>query len=211
RSREDRPCAVCPCVRHFRSRRHRHRCGSAAAFRRGAGGRQCQHSCCGAGTSRPCRMIVGADIGTQSLKAAVLTPQLEVRGEHGVGYEPSFPHPGWAEEAPELWERALAPAIAGALCAAGIAAGDVTALGLTGQLDGAIAIGADGRPLHPCLIWMDRRADKETAGIDAGLVLDKAGVVLDATHLAAKIRWLKAHVPAVRRATKFHVPVSYMV
>ena len=37
------------------------------------------------------------------------------------------------------------------------------------------------------------------------------GVVLDATHLAAKIRWLKRNVPAAARAAKFHVPVSYMV
>jgi xylulokinase len=56
---------------------------------------------------------------------------------------------------------------------------------------------------------MDRRADID--GIDADRVHEICGVVLDATHLAAKIRWLKRNVPNVARAVKFHVPVSYMV
>jgi xylulokinase len=56
---------------------------------------------------------------------------------------------------------------------------------------------------------MDRRA--EIDGIDADAVHETCGVVLDATHLAAKIRWLKRNVPDAARAVKFHVPVSYMV
>jgi xylulokinase len=156
-------------------------------------------------------MIVGADIGTQSLKAVVLTPDLDVLGEHAIGYQPRFPRAGWAEQDPQLWENALGPAIAAALAAARIAPAEIKALGLTGQLDGCVAIGRDGLPVHPCLIWMDRRAEAEIAGIDAEPVLEKGGVILDATHLAAKIRWLKAHVPEARQAVRFHVPVSYMV
>ena len=154
-------------------------------------------------------MIVGIDIGTQSLKAVVLTPEMKILGEYAVPYQPNFPQPGWAEQDPHLWENALAPAIAGALEKAKAKASDVKALAFAGQLDGCIAIDRDGRPLHPCLIWMDRRAD--IAGIDADLIHRTCGVVLDATHLAAKIRWLKANVPAVAHAARFHVPVSYMV
>ncbi len=156
-------------------------------------------------------MIVGIDVGTQSLKAVVVSDQLEVLGEHAIAYQPSFPHPGWAEQDPKLWERALAPAVQGALRHADVDAGDVTCLGLAGQLDGVIAVGADGLPLHPCLIWMDRRAEAEIAGIDAELVLKRGGVILDASHAAAKIRWLKAHVAGVQQARCFHVPVSYLV
>jgi xylulokinase len=156
-------------------------------------------------------MIVGADIGTQSLKALVMTPELEVLGEHAIDYQPYFPRAGWAEQDPALWEKALGPAIAGALAAGGFRAAAVKALGLTGQLDGCVGVGRDGLPVYPCLIWMDRRADHEIAGIDAELVLERGGVVLDATHLAAKIRWLKAHVPAARQAVKFHAPVSYIL
>ncbi|MGE4250065.1 MAG: FGGY-family carbohydrate kinase [Parvibaculaceae bacterium] len=154
-------------------------------------------------------MIVGIDIGTQSLKALVLSPEMTILGEHRVAYRPSFPQAGWAEQDPRLWEEALGPAIHGALAAARCKPDDVKALGLAGQLDGCIAVDARGVPLHPCLIWMDRRADID--GIDAESVHATCGVVLDATHLAAKIRWLKRNVPEVSRAAKFHMPVSYMV
>ena len=154
-------------------------------------------------------MIVGIDIGTQSLKAVVLSPEMKIIGEHAIPYAPNFPQPGWAEQDPLLWEAALGPVIQGALAKAGRKADEVKALGFGGQLDGCVAIDRGGKPLHPCLIWMDRRA--EIDGVDADAVHARCGVVLDATHLAAKIRWLKRHVPAVSAATKFHVPVSYLV
>lgn len=154
-------------------------------------------------------MIVGVDIGTQSLKAVVLAPEMKIIGGHAVPYQPSFPQAGWAEQDPLLWEGALLPAIHGALAQAKCQAHEVKAIGLGGQLDGCVAVDRQGMPLHPCLIWMDRRAD--IGGIDADQVHQTCGVVLDATHLAAKIRWLKANVPAVAQAVKFHVPVSYMV
>jgi xylulokinase len=154
-------------------------------------------------------MILGVDIGTQSLKAVVLSSDMKVLGEHAIHYRPSFPQAGWAEQDPKLWEDALGPAIHGAVAAAGRKPHEVKALAFAGQLDGCIAIDRQNNPLHPCLIWMDRRADID--GIDAGRVHQTCGVVLDATHLAAKIRWLKRNVPETAGAVKFHVPVSYMV
>lgn len=156
-------------------------------------------------------MIVGADIGTQSLKATVVSDQLEILGEYSVSYQPAFPKPGWAEQEPQLWEKALGPAIGGALAAAGVSPDEVQALGLAGQLDGCVAVDAGGRPLHPCLIWMDRRAEAQVEGIDAETVLRTGGVVLDASHMAAKVKWLRQNVPAVDAARCFHVPVSYLV
>jgi len=156
-------------------------------------------------------MIVGVDIGTQSLKAVILTRDLDVLGQHAVAYQPEFPQAGWAQQDPKLWEEALRPAIEGALEAANCRAAQVTALGIAGQLDGCIPVDGEGLPLHPCLIWMDRRAEAELAGVDARLIQERCGLVLDASHLAAKIRWLKRHVPAAREAACFHVPVSYVV
>lgn len=155
-------------------------------------------------------MIIGIDIGTQSLKAVVLDDGMNVRGEAASAYEPDFPKPGWAEQDPKVWEAALQPAIAQALESAGAGAGDVTALGIGGQLDGCLAVDGNGDPVHPCLIWMDRRAEPEIEGMSPADVLEASGVILDASHMAAKIRWLKAHVPAAQGCL-FHQPVSYLV
>jgi xylulokinase len=65
---------------------------------------------------------LGIDVGTQSLKAVVLDANLRLLGSGSVSYQPSFPRPGWAEQDPSVWSRALRPAIATALAAAGVAA-----------------------------------------------------------------------------------------
>ncbi len=156
-------------------------------------------------------MIVGIDIGTQSLKAVVTNEGLEVLGEASVGYEPSYPRPGAAEQDTDVWEQALGPAIKRALAAAKARATDVRALGVCGQLDGCVATDAQGKAVAPCIIWMDRRAENEILDIPAALVRKRGGVVLDATHMAAKIRWQKRHLEGAGRVTRFHQPVSYLV
>jgi xylulokinase len=55
---------------------------------------------------------------------------------------------------------------------------------------------------------MDRRAQAEVDDISAGLVRSRTGSVLDPSHMAAKIRWLKPRRPG---AVRFHQPVSYLV
>lgn len=151
-------------------------------------------------------MIVGVDIGTQSLKAVAVDRDLRVAGEASVAYAPHYPRPGWAEQEPALWEAALAPAIAGALAAANAAPADVAALGIAGQLDGCVPVDAAGAALGPCLIWCDRRAVDAVAGLPVDALRRSTGLVADASHMAAKIRWLGPD-----RAARFHQPVSYVV
>ena len=155
--------------------------------------------------------IVGVDIGTQSLKAVVLDDGLGLLGEAARAYDAHYPRPGWAEQAPALWEAALGPAIAEALEQAAVAKHQVAALGIAGQLDGCVPVDGQGRALGPCLIWMDRRAEAEAAGIDAAQLRRRTGVTLDASHMAAKIRWLKRRSPEAAGAVRFHQPVSYLV
>jgi xylulokinase len=155
--------------------------------------------------------VVGIDIGTQSLKAVILGEGLRLLGAGACVYEPRFPQPLWAEQDPALWLDALRPAIEGALRQARLPGSAIGALGIAGQLDGCVPVDGDGRALGPCLIWMDRRASREIEAVPPALVMEKAGVVLDPTHMAAKIRWLKRHHPHAARIRRFHQPVSYAV
>ncbi|MBM3534163.1 MAG: hypothetical protein FJX60_14140 [Alphaproteobacteria bacterium] len=155
-------------------------------------------------------MFVGVDIGTQSLKVVVTDEHLMPKGTARRSYRPDFPQPGWAEQDPGVWERALGPAIGEALTAADVRSGDVRGLGICSQLDGCVAVDEAGRAIGPCLLWMDRRATDEIADIPADLVRRRTGIVTDAGHMAAKGRWLKRHRLNGRPA-RFHQPVSYMV
>ncbi|MEZ5833996.1 MAG: FGGY family carbohydrate kinase [Dongiaceae bacterium] len=156
-------------------------------------------------------MIIGADIGTQSLKVAILDSDLRIVGQSARSYQPSYPRPGWVEQSPDLWTETLGPAIADALKTASVRPAEIQALGFCGQLDGCIAVDAEGRPLAPCLIWIDRRATAEIADIPPELVRAACGLVLDPSHLAAKARWLTRHLPSGVRIARFHQPISYMV
>lgn len=153
-------------------------------------------------------LVVGIDLGTQSLKAVVCDEHLTVRGAHAVAIATAHPAPDRVEQDPRAWEAALAPAIGGALAAAGVAPRDIAALALTGQLDGCVAVDASGAPVHPALIWQDRRASAEAARVPAADVFARTGQVADASHLAPKAAWLRAHGV---RAARFHQPVSYLV
>ncbi len=159
-------------------------------------------------------MIVGIDIGTQSLKALVVDHRMRVLGEAVQNYEPVFPRPGWAEQSPSVWEEGLRSAIAGALKHAGIRPAEIKSLGVAGQLDGCLPVGTDGRALHNCLIWMDRRAEPELSrvkGIDAGSLRRMTGITMDAGHMAAKVLWFLANLPDKPEVLCFHQPVSYLV
>ena len=132
---------------------------------------------------------LGIDIGTQSLKAVVLDDELRVLASAQRPYQVSFPSPGWAEQSPQLWLDALKPAIGEALGLSGLTVRDIAALAVCGQLDGCVPTNADGAALAPAIIWMDRRAAAEIAHIDGDLVRVRAGLALDATHMAAKVAW----------------------
>lgn len=151
--------------------------------------------------------IVGIDIGTQSLKAVVCDDELAVLGEAQVGYAPTYPRPGCVEQDPGLWERAAGGAVQAALSRAAIAAEDVRAVGVAGQLDGCVPVDAGGDALGPCLIWMDRRAADSVPELPADFRA-RTGLVADGGHMAAKIRWLQAEGV---RAARYHQPVSYLV
>jgi xylulokinase len=156
-------------------------------------------------------LIVGIDVGTQSLKAIVADRALRLRGRAARAYRPHYPRPGWAEQDPRLWETALGPAIAAALSAAGVEPGQVEAIGLCGQLDGCIAVDDRGGALADCILWMDRRARAEIANLPAERIRACGGLVLDASHMAAKIRWFKTQSPERGAIRRFHQPVSYLV
>lgn len=155
--------------------------------------------------------ILGVDIGTQSLKAVITDHDLGVLGQASRPYAVRHPRPGWAEQDVRDFEAALAPSVAEAVHAAGIRPTDVRAIGIAGQLDGCVAVDERGHARTPCLIWMDRRA---TGELPAAILDDRerfshtTGLVADATHMAAKIRWLKGQGLGNAR---FHQPVSYLV
>ncbi len=156
-------------------------------------------------------MLIGIDIGTQSLKVVVTDEALKVRGEASIHYAPSYTQPGWAEQDTNLWLNALKPAISAALGAAKCKPTDISGLAICGQLDGCIGVDRLGNAMGPAIIWMDKRAADSLQGIDMKVVGARTGIVLDASHMAAKIKWCQKNMAGAADCATWHQPTSFMV
>jgi xylulokinase len=156
---------------------------------------------------------LGIDIGTQSLKVVILKDGKEILSQSSEAYGMLAPKPGWAEQDPKLWEAALSKAAPAALAGAGLQKHEIDSLAVAAQLDGCLAVDAQCQPLTDCLVWMDRRAIDSLPVLDSEEQHDfnqRTGLVMDASHMAAKVRWLRANQSGLQDA-RFHQPTSYLV
>lgn len=136
--------------------------------------------------------MIGCDIGTQSSKAVLVDANGEIRASASAGHRVEFPAPGHAQQHPSEWISALSQ-ILPQLAAA--AEGEITHIGVAAQLDGVVAVDSNLNPLHPALIWMDRRATAQTEQIrnqvGAERVFGITGLNCDSSHAAPKMTWLR--------------------
>jgi len=141
--------------------------------------------------------LIGADIGSQSVKALLLDPDGREVASAGQAAVMSHPASGWAEQDPAQWRDGLAAAVRQVLATAGIRPAEVTHLGLASQVDGVVPVDASLRPLCQAIIWLDRRAAGQAAALAAKLGSDAifatTGLNADSSHIAPKIMWLREH------------------
>ena len=83
-------------------------------------------------------MLLAIDQGTTGTTCLVVDEELTIRGRGYAEVPQYFPQPGWVEHDPEeLWTSVLAAA-GDALASAGLAAADLTAIGITNQRETAL-------------------------------------------------------------------------
>ena len=159
--------------------------------------------------------VIGCDVGSQGTKAILLSVLGEVICEAYEGYPIDYPQPLWAEQPVERWLDAITLTIRRLLIEAGIEAENVRALSFATQVDGVVPIDRNGQPLHPAIIWMDRRASGQCERARQQLgdeqIFRLTGLNLDPSHVAPKIRWLADWQPKIyQRARYFLLPGSYV-
>ncbi|WP_434107219.1 xylulokinase [Paraburkholderia caffeinilytica] len=99
--------------------------------------------------------FLGIDLGTGSLKVAIVDENGREQAAANVAYALETPHPGWAEISVQTWWRALCEA------AARLPRDlrrEVRAIGFSGQMHGVVLIDADGEAVRPAMLWPDTRA-----------------------------------------------------
>ena len=161
--------------------------------------------------------VLGVDIGTQSTKALLIDAGSgRIAAQHSQGYQPDTPRPFWAEQEAAVWLDAVVACISGCMARAAVPPGDVAALCVSSLYGGSGIPVDDGmQPLHPCLIWMDRRAEEEVAwvraNIDQDRLFDITGNGVDSYYGYTKMLWLKRHRPEVWARTRHLLPPNAYV
>lgn len=147
-------------------------------------------------------ILLGIDSGTQSTKAlAVDARSGRVLGTGSEAYAliPDL-SAGAKEQHPHTWRKATSAAIVAALRAAKASAGEVVAIGVSGQQHGFVPLDKSGEVIRPAKLWCDTTTGPECDEITKILGGQKAAIrgtgnaVLPG-YTASKILWLKRHEP----------------
>jgi glycerol kinase len=156
-------------------------------------------------------VILAIDQGTTGTTCLVVDESLQAIGRGYREIAQHFPQPGWVEHDPlELWESVLETA-ATALADAGIEAADLSAIGLTNQRETTVVWErSSGRPVHPAIVWQDRRTAARCAELPAEVVRERTGLVCDPYFSATKLEWILGRVDQPQEQLAFGTVDSWI-
>jgi xylulokinase len=151
--------------------------------------------------------LLGIDIGTSGTKTLICDEDGKVLATAMAEHSISCPRPGWSEQDPEEWWDATVAATKAVMKKAKLKPGDVSAIGLSGQMHGSVFLGDSPKPLRPALLWNDQRTQKQCDEITAKaggrekLIEMVANPALTG-FTAPKILWVRENEPRVYEKTK---------
>ena len=143
--------------------------------------------------------FLGIDLGTSEVKLLLIDAVGELVAQAGAPLQVSRPHPLWSEQAPQDWWSALETAIAQLRRTHAQHFAAVRAIGLSGQMHGAVLLGARDEVLRPAILWNDGRSHAECDELTrrAPMLHAVAGNLAMPGFTAPKLLWVKAHEPEV--------------
>jgi xylulokinase len=145
-------------------------------------------------------VFLGMDVGTGGTRAVLVNAEGKLVASAAREHAPfRSPQPGWAEQDPEDWWRAAQGAIQDVLAA--VNGAKIEAVGLTGQMHGAVMLDAEGNVLRPSLIWCDQRTDEECDWLHKEIGRERL-IELTANpalpnFTLTKLLWVKKHEPEI--------------
>ena len=148
------------------------------------------------------KYIIAHDVGTSGNKAVLVDTEGRVHGKCFEPYRTYYPSPGWGEQEPTDWWRAVSTATRLLLERARVSPGDVICITYAGQLLGIVPMDSMSGHLRRAIIWLDCRA-----GEQAERMMNKflgphvfalvAGTVVGGKDGVPKLLWLKSEEPDI--------------
>lgn len=155
------------------------------------------------------KYILGVDLGTTAIKAAVFDETGRECGSKTVEYTLLTPSPGMAELEVQTYIDTFRTAAQMAMARAAVTPEEIVSVGMSAQGETTIVLDENNQPLRPAIVWMDVRAVEESEYIEE--VIGQARIQkhtgqpgMDAIWPAAKLLWLRRNEPETfDKAAKF--------
>jgi len=163
-------------------------------------------------------ITLGIDCGTQSTKTIAFdSDSRSVLAQASRAYDvlPGLP-PGAMEQNPSTWVEAMDATIRDVVAQLGARAGEIRAIGVSGQQHGFVPLDAQGQVIRPAKLWCDTSTVVECDEITQHFggttaVIDLAGNAMLPGFTAPKILWLKRKEPAnFQRLAHVLLPHDYL-
>ena len=158
-------------------------------------------------------LYIGLDLGTSALKLLLMDENGEIKNVVSKEYPLEFPHPGWSQQAPEDWLKAVKEGIPELL--KGFDASLVKGIGAGGQMHGLVVLDKDDRVIRPAMLWNDGRTAKQVDYLNEVIGRDKLSAytanIAFAGFTAPKVLWMRENEPELfARIAKVMLPKDYI-
>ncbi len=158
-------------------------------------------------------MYLGIDIGTSAVKAVLCDDEGRVTAQADDPLSVSRPHPLWSEQDPEDWWSTVDSVVCRLAKAAATDIKGVRAIGLTGQMHGAILLDEADSVLRPAILWNDGRSGAECAELEEAEPRSRGitGNLAMPGFTAPKLLWVRKHQPDIfARVARVLLPKDYV-
>ncbi|MCM1148576.1 MAG: xylulokinase [Butyricicoccus sp.] len=158
-------------------------------------------------------LYIGIDLGTSAVKLLLMDGQGDIKNIVSLEYPLEFPQPGWSQQNPEDWKKAVLEGIPRLL--GGFDAAEVAGIGAGGQMHGLVVLDAEDNVIRPAILWNDGRTAKQVDYLNETVGRDKLSKytanIAFAGFTAPKLLWLRENEPELfARIDKIMLPKDYI-
>jgi xylulokinase len=162
------------------------------------------------------KYLLGIDVGTGATRAVLTNQSGEITSSATCEHVPfASPKIGWAEQDPHDWYQATGSAVRQAISTSGIDPKGISAVGLAGQMHGAVLLDENDEVLRPALIWCDQRTQAECDWLNAKLgerkIIELTCNPALTNFTLTKLLWVREHEPEIWiRFRRLLLPKDYV-
>ena len=159
------------------------------------------------------KLYIGIDLGTSAVKLLLMDAQGNIQNVISKEYPLEFPRPGWSQQNPEDWRKAVLEGIPELL--EGFCGADVAGIGCGGQMHGLVILDQDDRVIRPAILWNDGRTAQQVAYLNDIIGKEKLSAltanIAFAGFTAPKVLWVRENEPEnFRKIAKIMLPKDYI-